>query len=899
MAIINSYTRDTDIKNSDVFIGTKFSNRQTVNFTAQTVADYLNINGKISIAGQMLWKFVVINPGNGTMSFEGGGGEGEPFEDITELILSKTDGSGQFVNIFLDYLVDTQILLSQQSTINQFGHYKIVSYAVQPDPNFYKLTLEFIGGNGGLIKDAYYDMASFSIATGSDTIPTLQQVTTAGETTNVGIKVIGLEKYISVASQDNETGAVTISTDVDGLPYIQLGLTANENTATFRADNINTNSVYQLPNASGTIALTSDIPTQGLTSVGLTMPLAFNVANSPLTSNGTLAVTALGTASQYIRGDGQLAAFPSTGGGGSSVNYYLNGSIPSSVVGYQQMDNDAVMGVGTDFSLTGNGLISQFLTDVGNPNRLEIPGGVWNFEMFFSMSSNGGSPKFYVELLKYNGAVFTSIASSSLVPETISGGTAIDLYLTSLAVPTTPLLVTDRLAIRVYIVNNSGGRTAKLHTEDSHLCEIITTFSGGVTSLNGLTANTQYLAVGTSGVDFNINSTLDTHTFNIPNAEIGISRGLITNIAQSIDGSKTFVRDLQVSTLTIGKGTGNIVGNTAIGTNALKFNVSGANNTFIGENSGYLNGLAASNVGVGINTLYNNSSALAIQNTAVGSFALQDNTSGYNNTAFGYFALNANTTAYENTAIGKDALKVNLTGNRNTAVGNGAMIANTSGLNNVALGKDALVNNTTGNYNVAIGNNAQTLLGTNSNSIVIGRDAIGLGTNTVVIGNTSILTTRLSGNVLINTTTDNGVDKLQVNGSIIGTALKLSATPSTSAGTYDILTRNISTGAVERVSDLRKYKVYTALISQISTAPPSITILENTIGTVFWSRIGIGSYLGTLTGAFTAAKTYISISNGFFNYLVSSTRNSNDSIIINAGNDGEISNASIEIRVYN
>jgi hypothetical protein len=159
--------------------------------------------------------------------------------------------------------------------------------------------------------------------------------------------------------------------------------------------------------------------------------------------------------------------------------------------------------------------------------------------------------------------------------------------------------------------------------------------------------------------------------------------------------------------------------------------------------------------------------------------------------------------------------------------------------------------------------------------------------------------TTLYGTALINTTTDNGVDKLQVNGSIIGTALKLSTTPSISAGTYDILTRNISTGAVEKVSDLRKYKVYTALISQTGTSTPTAIILENTIGTVVWSRIGIGSYLGTLTGAFTASKTYISISNGFFNYLVSSTRNSNDSIIINAGNDGEISNASIEIRVYN
>jgi len=270
-----------------------------------------------------------------------------------------------------------------------------------------------------------------------------------------------------------------------------------------------------------------DIPVSGLTSVGLSMPVAFNVSNSPLTSDGTIAVSAAGTASQYIRGDGQLATLPSGGGGGSSVNYYLNGSINASVATYKQLSNTAIIGAGTDFTLTGNGLISQFLTDVGNPNRIQIPGGAWNIEMWFSMSSNGGTPKFYVELLKYDGATFTSIASSSAVPESITGGTSIDLYLTSLAVPTTTLLSTDRLAIRVYIVDNSGGRTATLHTEDNHLCQIITTFSGGVTSLNGLTANTQYLSVGTTGTDFNISSVSETHTFNLPTAS-ATNRGALS-----------------------------------------------------------------------------------------------------------------------------------------------------------------------------------------------------------------------------------------------------------------------------------------------------------------------------------------------------------------------------------
>ena len=284
-------------------------------------------------------------------------------------------------------------------------------------------------------------------------------------------------------------------------------------------------------NISDTASMLSPYLKSAVTSVGLSMPNAFSVANSPITSTGTIAVTGAGTAAQYIRGDGQLATLPSGASGGSSVNYYLNGSVNQGTIGgsvYYEMSKTPVIGAGTDFALAGNGLISQFITDVADPNRLQIPAGNWNFEIYMSASSSGGTPKFYVELLKYDGTNFTSIASSSANPEAITNGTTIDLYLTALAIPQTTLLATDRLAIRVYIVNSTGGRTITMHTENSHLCEIITNFAGGVSALNGLTANTQYLAVGTSGNDFAINSLTDTHTFNLPTAS-STKRGALSS----------------------------------------------------------------------------------------------------------------------------------------------------------------------------------------------------------------------------------------------------------------------------------------------------------------------------------------------------------------------------------
>lgn len=57
-----------------------------------------------------------------------------------------------------------------------------------------------------------------------------------------------------------------------------------------------------------------------VTSVGLSMPAAFTVTGSPITSSGTLTVVGAGTTSQYIRGDGSLATLPTATGTVTSVS---------------------------------------------------------------------------------------------------------------------------------------------------------------------------------------------------------------------------------------------------------------------------------------------------------------------------------------------------------------------------------------------------------------------------------------------------------------------------------------------------------------------------------------------------------------------------------------------------
>jgi hypothetical protein len=277
-----------------------------------------------------------------------------------------------------------------------------------------------------------------------------------------------------------------------------------------------------------------------VSSVGLSMPSAFTVSNSPITGSGTIAVTGAGTVSQYVRGDGSLADFPQSGGGGGSVSYYLNSSVSQGTIGgiaYREMNKVPILGAGTDLTIAADGYIASYITDAGDPALLEIPAGNWNFETFFSASSGGGSPSFYVELYKVNsGGTATLIASNSATPELIAFGTVINPYFSSLAVPTTVLTITDRLALRYYVTHS--GRTITLHTENGHLCQIITTFTTGLTALNGLTAQVQNFATGTSGTDFAISSATNIHTFNLPTASAS-NRGALSSADWTTFNNKT------------------------------------------------------------------------------------------------------------------------------------------------------------------------------------------------------------------------------------------------------------------------------------------------------------------------------------------------------------------------
>lgn len=151
--------------------------------------------------------------------------------------------------------------------------------------------------------------------------------TTAGRLTNIKptgatghIVVMG---YVEYAHPNN--GAIYVKVmngwELDELHNVYINAPANNDALVYESatqlwknkslGTILGGTTSQYVRGDGSLATFPTIPTGTVTSVGLSMPSAFSVANSPVTGAGTLTVTGAGTTAQYVRGDGSLASFPS------------------------------------------------------------------------------------------------------------------------------------------------------------------------------------------------------------------------------------------------------------------------------------------------------------------------------------------------------------------------------------------------------------------------------------------------------------------------------------------------------------------------------------------------------------------------------------------------------------
>ena len=202
--------------------------------------------------------------------------------------------------------------------------------------------------------------------------------------------------------------------------------------------------------------------------------------------------------------------------------------------------------------------------------------------------------------------------------------------------------------------------------------------------------------------------------------------------------------------------------NMALGTEALKSNLAGANNVAIGTKALTLNQSGESNVGIGTEALQN--LVNGYYSVAIGERALFTSSDGDYNVAIGLYAQYFATTADQNTSIGAYSSRYNVTGTGNAVIGykagegvstnsysNNSIVgfqsgqALTTGSNNILLGYQAGDNLTSGGTNIIIGYNTDAPSATSANVLALGNLLFGNGldgTGTIVsAGNLAIGTT--------------------------------------------------------------------------------------------------------------------------------------------------------------
>ncbi len=275
------------------------------------------------------------------------------------------------------------------------------------------------------------------------------------------------------------------------------------------------------------------------------------------------------------------------------------------------------------------------------------------------------------------------------------------------------------------------------------------------------------------------------------------------------DGFNTFVGINAGNFTMTGSTGGQGSDNTAVGVNALQSNTTGGSNSAQGSAALQNNTTGFYNNAFGYLSLNKNTEGN--WNNAFGYYSLWGNTLGNDNSAFGDQALTNNTTGNQNSAQGSAALRNNTTGNNNSAqgvfallssggtitagafitgipytirvtgttdftligaansnpgtvftatgVGTGDGTASSNSNNNVAVGFSAGRYITGGatalnapSNSTFLGQGTMALSDGGTNETVIGYLAIGVGSNSVVLGNDSVTKTILKGNVGIGLT---------------------------------------------------------------------------------------------------------------------------------------------------
>ncbi len=212
-----------------------------------------------------------------------------------------------------------------------------------------------------------------------------------------------------------------------------------------RSGNVTTTKMFLSQTGDGTTSAAPQWAT-AVTSVAMTVPSAFAVSGSPITTTGTLAVTATGDTTQYIAGDGSLVAFPITGQAGTLVRevrnntgatltkgtvVYINGALgnkPTVAKALATSDATSAQTFGliqADIANNANGYLVAF----GDLDGLDTSAFTEGVQLYLSSTTAGGytiTKQYAPNHLVYIGVVTRSHPTQGRIEVRIQNGYELD-----------------------------------------------------------------------------------------------------------------------------------------------------------------------------------------------------------------------------------------------------------------------------------------------------------------------------------------------------------------------------------------------------------------------------------------------------------------------------------------
>lgn len=398
-----------------------------------------------------------------------------------------------------------------------------------------------------------------------------------------------------------------------------------------------------------------------VTSVGLSVPSVgspfLGVSGSPVTTSGTLALSALGTSSQYVKGDGSLGTY----GLATSLKSYTGGYLLIKSGSDSVKAFSAINGLTTDSST--NGLV-----------RVKLGGELTNSTDI--TNSSGYDFKIHIDednsLNGFIGDNYGSFVGMDVGYPTMSQTNGTDNSI--IQVGASQIFLSSALNSNIH------------HASSIYMKKDSMTFL----PYDGIV---------------NWDSLRSTSSMTRKNVLVW----------DSIGGGMYQIP----SSLIVSDGGGwSILGNsgTTAGTNFI--GTTDANDLVFKRNSVQVGRLSSTQVAVGYQALTSNTGTNG--NVAVGYQAMLDDASGTGNVAVGYVSLTSNNGGVANVGLGRQALSTNVTGSYNIGVGYQALSGST-GNYNIGLGRNSGSNNGSRDYRLYINSiDRSDILGDTTKSIIYG-----------------------------------------------------------------------------------------------------------------------------------------------------------------------------------